>query len=245
MPLRRRRIARCFLIAAVAVTVLAHRSISQMFWGSTAVHRVHTSEKVVALTFDDGPHPKYTPEILKILRENHVRATFFMIGKSVDRYPGIVKEAIRDGNLIGNHTYSHPKDIDEDSRAQTEDELDRCGKSIERVSGRSTHLFRPPKGLMDETVYSVAKQKGYRTILWTVCADNHRAKTPAMMADRVLRNVYPGAIILIHDGYLPMRWRDVKATELIIQGLRRKGYRFATVQELLELEKKPRLSSQR
>jgi peptidoglycan/xylan/chitin deacetylase (PgdA/CDA1 family) len=237
MALRRSHKLSLLLGAAViAGLTLARGFISNMLWGSTAVHRVRTTEKVVALTYDDGPHPVYTPQILSILRKYRVKATFFMIGKNMDKYPEIVRRVVADGHAIGNHTYTHPSDINADSRAQAKGEMEACEKTIERLTGRRSYLFRPPKGFMDEIVYSAAKRMGYRTILWTVCADNHTAPTPRLMADRVLSQVRPGAIVLIHDGYLPIRWKDVRATPLIIEGLRREGYRFVTIPELLRFE---------
>lgn len=202
------------------------------------VHGVPTREKVVALTFDDGPHPKYTPEILKILDRYHVKATFFMIGSRMNEYPGIVKEVVARGHAIGNHTYTHPHDIEADTEGQIKEELENCERVIERFTGKRTHIFRPPRGLLDGTVFSIASEEKYWTVLWTVSADHHEATTPELMAQRVLKYVKPGGIILLHDGMYSSRWKDVEATHLIIEALRKKGYRFVTVPELLEIAQK-------
>lgn len=207
-------------------------------WRLSVIYRVPTNQKVVALTYDDGPEPVYTPQLLRILDQYHVKATFFLIGKQMDLYPDIVKDIAARGHAIGNHTYTHPKDIESDTQSQIARELEQCESTIERLTGQRTHLFRPPKGLLDGTVFFVAEEQDYKTVLWTVSADHHDAPTPELMAKRVLDHIQPGAIILAHDGYFPSRWRDVAATPLIIQGLKKKGYRFVTVPELLKMNAK-------
>jgi peptidoglycan/xylan/chitin deacetylase (PgdA/CDA1 family) len=197
------------------------------------VRRVETREKVVALTYDDGPHPIFTPEILKALDKYGVKATFFMIGSLMERHPAIVKDVVARGHAIGNHTYTHPHNIEADTPAEVMRELDRCEQVIERMTGKRTQIFRPPLGLVDRAVLRIAEEAGYRTILWTVCADHHDAPTPELMAQRVLKEIRPGAIILAHDGRLGIRWKDVAATPVIIQFLLERGYRFVTVPELL------------
>ena len=200
------------------------------------IRGVPTAEKVVALTYDDGPHPTFTAEILRLLDAYGVKATFFLIGNRVERYPDIVCEMVAKGHAIGNHTYSHPRNLDLESRGQVLVELIQCEAEIRKVTGKRTELFRPPKGIANEQVTKIASDLGYKTVLWTVCADNRFAFTPQMMANRVLSKVSPGSIVLAHDGIYPMRWRDVAATPLIIEGLRRQGYRFVTVPELLEMQ---------
>lgn len=197
------------------------------------VYRVPTSEKVVALTFDDGPDPDFTPAIVDLLDKHKVKATFFMVGKQMMDYPELVKDVLTHGNAIGNHTYDHPHDIEADSSAQVIRELDQCEQIIENMTGSRAQLFRPPRGLVNGTVLSIADDEGYRTILWTVSADHHDAPTPELMAKRVLDHIRPGAIILAHDGTFKSRWKDVQATPLIIQELKKRGYRFVTVPELL------------
>lgn len=229
------------LALTLAVVILATRPPASyaMPWNDQLVHSVPTKEKIVALTFDDGPHPTFTPQILQILNKYHTRATFFMIGERMVQYPDIVKDVVASENVIGNHTYTHPKDIQACTQAQLIRELDQCEQVIEQMTGKRTHIFRPPKGLVDGDVLLIAKEEGYRTILWTVSADHHDAPTPEMMAERVLKRVRPGAIILAHDGTFPSRWRDVRATELIITALQKQGYRFVTIPELLEAAARP------
>jgi peptidoglycan/xylan/chitin deacetylase (PgdA/CDA1 family) len=204
-------------------------------WRQSVEYRVPTREKAVALTFDDGPDPRFTPRLLNELDKYHVKATFFMIGKLMKAHPDIVRDVVHRGHVIGNHTYTHPRNIEHDTARQMNRELARCERVIEQLTGKRAGLFRPPRGLIDEEVFDAAEKRGYRTILWTVCADHHDAPTPELMAERVISRVQPGAIILAHDGRFPTRWKDVTATPLIIRGLTKQGYRFLTVPELLRL----------
>lgn len=222
------------LIAMLAVTVAMLRS-PDLLWRGEVVSRVPTKQKVVALTYDDGPHPVYTPQLLDVLDKYNVKATFFMVGRAMDARPDIVKDAVKRGHVIANHTYTHPANIEENTDAQIIRELELCEEVIEKLTGRRAHLFRPPKGLIDGAVFDIASEEGYRTILWTVCADHHDAPTPELMAQRVLKHIRPGAIILAHDGSFQSRWKDVAATPLIIEGLRKQGYRFVTIPELLKM----------
>lgn len=204
-------------------------------WQDSVVHRVITNEKVVALTYDDGPNPIYTPQILKILDKYHVKATFFMIGSKMEQNPDIAKQVAEAGHAIGNHTYSHPANIEKCTPAQVKLEINRCEAIIVRLTGQKPTIFRTPKGLINGTVATIAEDEGYQTILWTVSADHHDAPTPELMTQRVLKHIAPGAIILAHDGMYPIRWKDVAATPLIIESLQKKGYRFVTVPELLKM----------
>jgi peptidoglycan/xylan/chitin deacetylase (PgdA/CDA1 family) len=221
------------LIVLVAVLLLRHPPAPKADGGPIA--EVATQDKVVALTYDDGPHPDFTPAILSALDMYQVKATFFMIGERMEKYPEIVKEAVAKGHVIGNHTYSHPRDLESLAPSTVIRELDDCEEVIERITGKRTHLFRPPRGLLSGTILTVAKEEGYQTILWTVSADHQDAPTPELMAKRVLDHVKPGAIILAHDGTFASRINDVKATPLIIEELKRRGYRFVTVPELLKM----------
>ena len=226
-----------FELALVAgiVFLAANRPAPGILWREGVVFKVPTNQKVVALTYDDGPHPIYTPQILDILDRYHVKATFFMVGKSMEQHPDIVREVIRRGHVIGNHTYTHPSNIELDTQAQVIRELDTCEQVVERFTGSRAHLFRPPKGLVDGSVFTIANEEGYKTILWSVCADHHDAPTPELMAQRVFKHVRRGGIILAHDGSFAIRWKDVAATPLIIEGLKKRGYRFVTIPELLKM----------
>lgn len=193
--------------------------------------------KVVALTFDDGPHPVYTPQVLSILKRHGVKATFFLIGKRVEQFPEIARRIVAEGHEVGNHTYSHPANLPKENWEQVRQEIEKCSEAIERVTGVRPKLFRPPRGFLNYKVLTLAQLEGYTLVFWTVSADHKDAPTPEAMAQRVFKLVHPGAIILMHDGRIPSRWKDVKALPLIIEGLQKRGYKFVTVSELFGLSK--------
>lgn len=224
-------------VALGAAVVAKERApLAALFWGHMAIHGMSTNEKVVALTFDDGPHPVFTPQVLRILDSYHVKATFFMIGSRMEQYPDVVREVVARGHAIGNHTYTHPHEITACTHGELVQELERCQRVIQKLTGKRTHLFRPPRGHLDYAVLKVAGQEEYKTILWLVAAGDRNAPTPELMAQRVEKYIRPGGIILLHDGRIDSRWKDVAATPLIIQSLLKQGYRFVTVPELLEIE---------
>ena len=234
---RRRAIIASAILVLVATLapVRLHKGLRET---PPPVRSVATNEKVVAITYDDGPHPVYTPMLLRILREQRVKATFFMIGTRMERWPWIVEEAAADGHVIANHTYSHPRYLVRDTQAQVVREIRDGQKVITKLTGQRYRLFRPPKGFLGNHVLQTADSMGYRVVLWSLSAYHYKgARTPELMTRRVLDLVRPGSIILMHDGRYPMRWRDVRATPLIIRALRREGYRFVTVPELLEIGK--------
>ena len=166
-----------------------------------------------------------------------MKATFFMIGEEMARHPETVKAVVKAGHVIGNHTYTHPF-ISRRTPGQLAWELDMCDEQICKATGGHATLFRAPRGELTDALLSAAARRGYKTIMWSVCADHHDARTPEEMADRVVRLVGPGGIVLAHDGSLPIRWKDVRATPLIIQRLKKRGYRFVTVPELIEMGRK-------
>lgn len=229
------------LLAAGAALTIAPRqhpprptTPDRSLWRRNVVYRVPTTEKVAALTYDDGPSPVFTPELLRILDRYQVKATFFMIGSQVAQYPSIAKDVAARGHVIGNHTYTHPH-MEGCTWLQIVCELARCEQVIERAANRRPILFRPPSGFINRDILAIASEGGYRIIQWTVSADHQDAPTPEMMPQRVLKHLEPGVIILAHEGDDAIRRKDVQATPLIIESLRKRGYRFVTVPELLEL----------
>ena len=196
---------------------------------------VATSEKLVAITLDDGPDPKYTPTALRIAREHGVHFTFFLLGSHVEAHPDLAREILAEGHAIGNHTWSHRVMM---GLTETENraEIECCQRALERTCGATPKLLRPPKGRFDDTAAKVADTLGYQIVLWSVAVENHTTKTPEAMTERVLSRVKPGAIILAHDGRprdLINRDRTMKALEILVTELQKRGYKLVTVPELL------------
>lgn len=188
-------------------------------------------EKLAALTFDDGPDPLFTAAVLDILQRYHIKATFFVVGESIQAYPGLLKREIAEGHEIENHTWSHP-DLRSQDEVKTLEEIKKTELLIKQYGGQQVKYFRPPRRLYRRATIDIAERNGYKTVLWTICTENSKAKTPAEMAERVLRAARPGMIILAHDGRLDRR-PTLDALPLIIEGLQEKGYTFVTLDEMM------------
>lgn len=199
------------------------------------VWEVPTEEKVIALTFDDGPDPVDTPAILELLRQYEAKATFFVIGQRVEKYPALAQREMEEGHEIANHTYSHRyMNKSKHAVSQIEDEMIRTERSIVEATGRKPQLFRPPGGYYNEQVVSAAKRAGYKVVLWSWHQDTEDWHTPGVgiIVGKVLKNARNGDIVLFHD-YVEGKSQTVEALKQILPELKSRGFRFITVSELL------------
>lgn len=226
----------------------AESPASQLF-GATLVHGPR-DRKIVALTYDDGPNPPYTTRILRVLREEGVHATFFVVGRAVAAYPQVVRAEVAAGNAIGNHTWAHDHLVLDD-RAQVARTLDRTQAAILAATGVRTDLMRPPYGGRDWLVLAEVRRLGYTPVMWSVpLPHDWEYPSATTIARRVLRYVGDGSIIDLHDGnqgivcahvhvaaHVCDRSADVEATRLIVSALKARGYRFVTVPQLLALRR--------
>ncbi|MFC4618358.1 polysaccharide deacetylase family protein [Camelliibacillus cellulosilyticus] len=128
---------------------------------------VPTSKKLVALTFDDGPHPGFTPEILDVLKKYNAKATFFVVGNRAERYPGVLKREVSEGHEIGNHTYSHTRLNHLSNPKAWQNEIEKTDTLIQNFQGAHLKLLRPPEGILSEAIINVAVKKHYEIILWS------------------------------------------------------------------------------
>jgi peptidoglycan/xylan/chitin deacetylase (PgdA/CDA1 family) len=221
---------------------------SNQLFGKTLVSGP-ADQRVVALTFDDGPNPPYTTAILDVLERERVHATFFLVGRAVAAYPSIVRREVRDGDAIGNHTWSHAHMILMDA-AQVRGSLAQTDAAIYRAAGVHTRIMRPPFGARDWMVLDQARSLGYTPVMWSVPLAKDWEEPPApTIADRIVPYVHDGSIIVLHDGNRGIvcadthalaktcdRHSEIEATRLIIERLRREGYRFVTIPELLAIK---------
>ena len=199
------------------------------------VHRKHENREMkIALTFDDGPHPRYTPRILDILKKYDIKATFFTVGINAYYYPETLKMVVESGHEIGNHTYSHPK-VSSIQREKLRNEIQDCEDMLYELAEYKTKLFRPPEGMIDSDILNVINDLDYSVILWDIDTRDW-AHTPAdQIADNVIKNISSGDIILMHD-YIGVNSPTCEALELFIPELLSKGYKFVVISELIGTE---------
>lgn len=174
----------------------------------------------VYLTFDDGPDPHWTPQVLEVLRRHGVHAVFFQVGQNVAAHPDLVAQVRSESHLIGNHTWSHAKLTDLRKKAIT-DQLDRT----DAVLGGRTRCVRPPYGATDPRVADLIGARGQRTVLWDVDPEDWAKPGTDRIVRRVLAQVHDGALVLMHDGGGD-RSQTVAALEQVITRLQAQGYRF-------------------
>lgn len=211
-----------FLLRALSLTPSAQIQVYR---------RVETDSMKIALTFDDGPHPKQTKRILQILSQYDVRATFFMVGINVQNYPEAAREVISAGHEVGNHTFSHYHLASLDERTVSE-ELDKCEDVLEELCEYRPHLFRPPEGKVNSYVEHCTELGDYSLILWSLDTRDWECKDSDIIAERVLSNVKAGDIILMHD-YIGRNSGTAAALEILLPKLLERGFEPVTVSELL------------
>ena len=200
-----------------------------------AVFRVQTGKRLVALTFDDGPDPRWTPTVMQLLRQHHDGATFFLVGRNALANSELVKAEVDGGFEIGDHTFTHP-DLDLLSPSEVQREIADGAEAIEKAGAPRPTLFRPPKGLTDDAVGVIADADEYRTVFWELTLErfvNHSPDTDTAVR-ALLARIRPGTIILAHDGGTPDRSRTLAALPVLLDGLDRLGYRGVSVHDLLK-----------
>jgi peptidoglycan-N-acetylglucosamine deacetylase len=204
--------------------------------------KLKPTDKVVALTFDDGPGPKNTVQVLEILKKNNVKATFFMVGEMVQAFPKIAKQVADDGHVIGNHTWHHwYRRMDTATAAK---EIDRTADIIYKTTGEKTSLFRPPGGFLNNGLVAYAKNHHYAVMMWSGESGDAERRSPQVpgLVKNVIKSSKPGAIILMHDGG-GNRAKTVKALPQMIADLKAQGYRFVTIPELLQIQDKEQMAT--
>lgn len=222
------------LIAVLLVVCFGLFKISksrnfQFFGGLTS--RIETDQKVVALTFDDAPTAR-TDEVLEILKQKDVRATFFAIGKAMEENPDQAKKIVEDGNQLANHSYSHQRFLLK-SMSFTKNEIEKTNKLIRSAGYSGEIVFRPPNGKKLFILPWYLRQSKIKTVMWDVEPDTYVAGDSQKIVEYTLENTKPGSIILIHPFCESDCAADREALPQIIDGLRDRGYTLVTVNELI------------
>jgi peptidoglycan/xylan/chitin deacetylase (PgdA/CDA1 family) len=201
----------------------------------TIIHRVPTEQKAIAITFDDGPHPIYTTQLLAMFAQAEAKATFFMVGEEMEKFPRIAESVHEAGHELGNHTFSHPY-LTKLEGGQIEDELAMTDRLIENVTGKRPVTFRPPYLDYNAAVHAYCETAGYRAVgAMNLAAQDWATPGVAHILDKTREQIASGSILLFHDGYGD-RSQTVEAIRVLLPEIAGQGFRFVTVSELLTLE---------
>jgi peptidoglycan/xylan/chitin deacetylase (PgdA/CDA1 family) len=195
-------------------------------------------ENKIALTFDDGPDPYYTGKVLDFLKEHQVKATFFLVGAHVEKYPDIVARIAKEGHEIGNHSWGHKK-FTWLPASEIQRELEKTGSLIESITGYHLNIFRPPFGTMNKITLERVNAAGYNVVNWSVDTKDWNGTAVSKILYYVKMQLKPGGIILMHSSGKKQAMENMLASLPEIVGLaKEKGYEFVTVPEVLGLEEK-------
>lgn len=225
-------------LAAPALSRSAQaQSVSSSFAGrgpilrgiDATVTRIPTAQPLVAMTFDDGPHPSLTPQLLDMLAARGLRATFYVIGRNAARYPQILQRMVAEGHEIGNHTWSHPS-LHGHSSASILSQVDRTNAAVYEAVGRPPVTMRPPYGnLYDNQRLMLFQQRGMPTIIWSVDPQDWQRPGSSVVARRIVQGSHSGGVVLAHD----IHSATVRAMPAALDGVMARGFRFVTVSELI------------
>ncbi len=201
--------------------------------GECVIRRVQLSSLKIALTFDDGPHGEYTEEILEILSEYNIKATFFVVGTNAQMYPELVSKELAAGHEVENHTFGHVY-LKKVCNEKIKQEVTENQSVISEITHYETKFLRPPGGLYDERLSDIAKELDYKIVLWSLDTCDWSHPTPENIAATVLEDVRGGDIILMHD-FIGGKSPTPMALKLMIPKLIERGFEFVTVSQLLSL----------
>jgi len=228
------------LITVIITLILLVFSIKGLLWLKSyrspqvfgvAIHRISTTDKVVALTYDDGPNPPYTDQILQVLQDLDVKATFFLLGEELEKHPEYVEKISGLGHDIGNHSWSHTQLIFK-SPAFIKNEISKTDTLIKSLGYDKEIHFRAPYGRKLFILPWILSSQNRKHILFDVAPDDWECPSVDIIVDKVMQSVKPGSIILFHDGG-GNRSQTVQATRIVIEKLKADGYKFLTIGQML------------
>jgi len=223
---------------AIAASVAGYQSMAPTGqWYGRTFTGLARGTKQIALTYDDGPNDPHTLRLLEVLARHDVRATFFLIGRYVKQRPDIVREIVKAGHVIGNHTFTHPL-LSIKSVAEIREELSACRAALHDAVGEHSNLFRPPFGGRRPATLRVVRELGLEPIMWNVTGYDWHAPAAAVIEQKVSGQIRGGDVILLHDGGHKQMGADraqtVQATDRVITRYKAEGYEFVTVSQMME-----------
>jgi peptidoglycan/xylan/chitin deacetylase (PgdA/CDA1 family) len=220
-------------IGALVIVIGLGVVLPQLSLFGTFVCHGDRSRRCVAITFDDGPDARSTPMLLDWLRDEQIAATFFCIGKNVAANHELAARILREGHLLGNHTFNHRNTTNFFTVARLHDELAATQAAIQNATGIAPQWFRPPMGLSNPRMFRVTQALGLKVIGWSARGLDTVSNDPQKIVARILRQLKPGAIILLHDGKIPND-RLLMTVKLLSAKLRERGYEIVRLDKILK-----------
>lgn len=195
------------------------------------IYRKKTNKKIIAITFDDGP-TEFTPEFLDLLTKYDAKATFFCIGKQIEKYPEIINRIHTEGHQLGNHSFSHSNSFGFFSAEKVKEELQKTALLLQEITGEKNHYFRPPFGVTNPHISKAVKELGHQVIGWNIRSLDTVIEDENKILKRITNKLKPGSIILLHD----TSDKTIRVLEQLLLTLQKENYRIVTINKLLENE---------
>jgi len=221
-----------FIIIWIIITAIGSFQIRWNYHLQSLNYNYKTSGNLVSITFDDGPNPEFTPQILSLLKDHNAKATFFLIGKNAESNPELVLQIISEGHSIGNHSFSHSKNFGFFSSEKVAVELKRTNSLLKEITGKEAKLFRPPFGVTNPNIKKALRKTGHQTIGWSKRSLDTTSLSGEKSLKRITTNLKKGDIILLHDTSL----KSVAVLEQLLLFLQSHELRSVPVDRLLDIE---------
>ncbi|QOG03082.1 polysaccharide deacetylase family protein [Flavobacterium sp. MDT1-60] len=215
----------------IGINAFGSARISSNYHVKAFCNNPSETEKKIALTFDDGPSV-FTLQVLDLLKKYDAKATFFCIGKNVEKHPEIIKQIISEGHLVGNHSYNHSKFFDFYNAATIAEEIQKTDQLLEKFTSKKINFFRPPYGVTTPSIRRALKLTGHKVIGWNIRSLDGGTKDQNLIFNRIIKRVSPGGIVLLHD----TGSHSVLVLEQFLQFLDQNNYKVISVEELLNLK---------
>ncbi|MED0669567.1 polysaccharide deacetylase family protein [Aneurinibacillus aneurinilyticus] len=228
----------CFVLLFCTASGSSIPTAGRTYGHAEPLYHVNTKKKLIALTFDDGPHPVYTRRVLKILDKHKAKATFFVVGERAKWYAPVIRQIHRRGHEIGNHTFTHPH-MKHITAEQLQEEIRKTDQIVHSLTGTYPRFFRPPGGEITYAVLRSSERQKHPIAIWSYHQDSRDWTHPgtAYIVSKVTSGARPGDIILFHDSGLDQS-QTIEAVDKVLAILSKQGYRFVTLSQLLHEQKK-------